>query len=154
MTGDARDGEGEAVREALAFLSDHPHVFLLTRRPDGMPTGYAMTAVVDGGSVYFSTYGASAKVANLLREGRALVLASEEDGGTAVVEVGGPVRLVERGLPPGRRTRPGAVPTTPPAGMGPVPAEIGERVRSRHESGKRVVVEVRVTHARRARSLP
>ena len=42
----------------------------------------------------------------------------------------------------------------PSPGMGPVPAEIGEKVRSRHESGKRVVVEVLVTHARRAWSLP
>ena len=154
MMGDVRDGEGEAVRDALAFLSGHPHVFLLTRRPDGMPTGYAMTAVVDDGCVHFSTYGASAKVANLLREGRARVLASEEDGGTTVVEVGGPVRLVEGSRPPGAPTGSGAAAVGPAAGMGPVPAEIGEKVRSRHESGKRVVVEVRVTHARRARSLP
>ncbi|HUZ09193.1 MAG TPA: pyridoxamine 5'-phosphate oxidase family protein [Acidimicrobiales bacterium] len=159
MMRDVRDaGDGEAVNEALAFLAGHPHVFLLTRRPDGLPTGYAMTARVDEWCVLFSTYGTSAKVVNLLREGMARVLVAEEDGGTTVVEVGGPVRLVEasRWLDADADADADAGPTVaqPSPGMGPVPAEIGEKVRSRHESGKRVVVEVLVTHARRAWSLP
>jgi hypothetical protein len=133
--------------DALAFLGAHPHVFLLTRRADGFPTAYAMTARVDGPSVLFSTYGASAKVANLLRGGTARVLAFDEDGGNAVIEVGGPGRLVEsaRWLAPiGAET-----PTT----VAPVPTEVVQLVRSRHESGKRVVVEVQVTHARRGSRL-
>jgi len=139
----------EDLPNALVFLATHPHVFLLTRRADGFPTAYAMTARVDGTSVLFSTYGASAKVTNLLREGSARVLAFDEDGGTSVFEVGGPVRLVEasRWLD----TTDAPVDRGTPVGMGPVPNEVVDQVRRRHESGKRVVVEVQLTHARRGR---
>jgi len=142
-------GDDATTREALVFLARYPHVFLLTRRADGFPTAYAMTARVIDGCVLFSTYGASAKVLHLLREGRARVLSSDDEAGGTVVEVGGPVRLVEAGrwLDPVSESTPGGT-----RGMGPVPAEIGEQVRRRHESGKRVVVELRVTYARLARS--
>jgi pyridoxamine 5'-phosphate oxidase-like protein len=137
--------------DALAFLGAHPHVFLLTRRADGFPTAYAMTARVDGSSVLFSTYGASAKVVNLLHGGTARVLAFDEDGGNAMIEVGGPVRLVEstRWLDPVQTP----ISAGTPAAVAPVPTEVVELVRSRHESGKRVVVEVQVTHARRGSRL-
>jgi len=149
---DPPDGPAtEELWEALAFLATHPHVFLLTRRADGFPTGYAMTARVDGTNVLFSTYGASAKVTNLLREGTARVLAFDEGGGSSVVEVGGPVRLVEasRWLD----TLGAPVDAGTPVGIGPVPNEVVDQVRRRHESGKRVVVEMQPTHARRGRRL-
>lgn len=136
---------------ALAYLATHPHVYLLTRTADGFPTGYAMTARVDGDCVLFSTYGASAKVVNLVREGVARVLAADEDGGHDVLEVTGPVRLVAA-------TRwldlddAADAPDGPRVGLPSVPAEIGEKVRTRHSTGKRVVVELRVQHARWATS--
>jgi len=132
------------IEEALAFVAAHPHVFLLTRRADGFPTAYAMTAIVEGRSVLFSTYGVSAKVRNLLREGVASVLASDEDGGTEVVEVTGPVRLAEpgRGMPHGAGT-----PARGP-GLASVPAEVVDAVRNRHDRGRRVVVELLAEQAR------
>jgi len=152
MTDMSERTDATAVANALAFLAGHPHVFLLTRRADGLPTAYAMTARVDGDSVLFSTYGASAKVANLLRTGTARVLAADEDGGTTVVEAGGPVRLVEasRWLDPDAAASGGGT----PGSTGAVPAEVVEKVRNRHESGKRVVVELRVTHVRSGQRLP
>jgi Pyridoxamine 5'-phosphate oxidase len=143
-------GEPDApLEEALAFIARHPHVFLMTRRADGLPTAYAMTARVDGGSVLFSTYGTSAKVANLLREGVARVLALEERGGDTVVEVGGPVRIAE----PARWF---AVPTgrvTVAPGTGDVPLAVVDQVRRAHETGKRLVLEVRVREVRRSKSI-
>src|SRR5262249_42244076 len=58
-----------SLDEALAFIAEHPHLYLLTRRADGYPTGYAMMSRVTRGTVSFSTYRASAKVQNLMREG-------------------------------------------------------------------------------------
>src|SRR5262245_66422002 len=69
------------VHEALAFVAEHPHLFLLTRRADGYPTGYAMMSRVSRGTVSFSTYRASARVTNLLGEGVGGILAMSKDAG-------------------------------------------------------------------------
>lgn len=137
------------VDEALAFVATHPHVFLLTRRADGLPTAYAMTARVDVRSILFTTYGASAKVTNLLREGVATVLASEEDGGTRVVEVTGPVAVAAAG----RWLAEAPSPRVPVTGMGTVPDEIAATVRERNASSKRIVLEVVAEAARETSAL-
>jgi hypothetical protein len=138
------------VDEALAFVATHPHVFLLTRRADGFPTAYAMSARVDRRSILFTTYRASAKVGHLLREGTATVVAADEDGGTRVVELSGPVRVAdsERWLAPPES------PAVPHRGMAGVPDDVAATVRDRHESGKRIVLEVVPESARASRALP
>lgn len=147
-TGD--DRRPEAVVDAVTFLQEHPHVYLLGRRPDGLPTGWAMTAQADRGHCDFSTYAASAKVRLLLREGVAQVLAFDEDAGGRgrVLVAGGPVRLLDgsarieapEGAEPAETERPS------------VPADVVAKVRDRHRSGKRVVLRVNLEHARFSRA--
>jgi hypothetical protein len=135
------------VSEALAFIAAHPHVFLLAIRPDGYPTGYAMTARVHSGFVDFSTYGASAKVKNLARDGVAGLLAVSDEHAldALVLHAAGPVTALD-----------GAkwidAPEAPPSDDAgqfppPVPARITEEVRQRHESGKRIVLRMSIETA-------
>src|SRR5215471_2354294 len=82
------------VDEALAFIAEHPHCYLLARRADGYPTGYAMMSRVTRGTVSFSTYRSSAKVTNLLREGVGGILAlSKEPGDDRVLVAQGRVSV-------------------------------------------------------------
>jgi hypothetical protein len=145
----------DEVADALAFIAEHPHVYLLSRRADGFPTGYAMTAQVQEGCVVFSTYAKSAKVINLRREPQARVLATDE-AGLATVEVGGPIREVDASRwldgPAGAAGADGG-PVTARSGMGSVPPEVQDHVRRAHQSDKRVVLELTVEHVRRGRSL-
>lgn len=139
-----------ALEEALQFVAAHPHVYLLGRRADGFPTGWAMTARVADRSVEFSTYRASAKVRNLTREGRAGILALDETGGSDLtLFLEGPVELAEEAAwatpRPDARWPAGRVP--------PVPAGITETVQRRHGDGKRVVLRVVVEQARFGRAL-
>jgi hypothetical protein len=60
-----------SVEDALAFIAAHPYLYLLIRRADGYPTGYAMMSRVTRGTVSFSAYRLRAKVKSLLR-GRAV----------------------------------------------------------------------------------
>jgi hypothetical protein len=133
-----------SVHEALAFIAHHPHVYLLTRRPDGFPTGYAMTSQVRDGCVEFSTYRASAKVRYIMRDGTASVLAAGEDGDPTVVIVHGSVTLHEDASwgdgQDGSAARRGSA--------APVPPAITQKVNDRHASGKRIVLRLRVEGAR------
>jgi hypothetical protein len=136
-----------AFEAELAFIRGQPHVFLLGRRADGLPTGYAMMCKVRGGAVEFSTYRSSAKVRNLLRDGVAGILAvSETPGDDRVVYAEGAVSVHDasewhdapgEGPSPARST-----------GRPPVPQEIVETVAARHESGKRCVLRVTIASAR------
>ena len=132
--------------DALAFIAEYPHVFLLAYRPDGFPTGYAMMAQVNDGAVEFSTYRASAKVRYLLEQGVAGILAvAETPGDPRVLYAEGRVALAEQNAAPRRQD------TTDPARSGgfrfPVPTEITEKVAARHESGKRCTLRVVVDTA-------
>jgi hypothetical protein len=133
------------IDEALTFIAQHPHVYLLARRRDGYPTGYAMTAKVHDGAVEFSTYRASAKVTNLLRDGVAGILAAAEAPGDArVVLVHGSVSVTAGswfGQP--EPARPG-----PDGPRWLVPNEITDAVAARHQSGKRCVLRVTIESAR------
>jgi hypothetical protein len=133
------------VSEALEFLRRHPHVFLLARRPDGFPTGYAMMARVHDGAVDFSTYRASAKVQNLLRDGVAgIVAAAEEPGDDRVLVAEGPVTLLD-----GSHWDTGSGPDDGrEVARALVPAEIAHKVQDRHDSGKRIVLRVTLESAR------
>lgn len=133
------------LAEALTFIAEHPHVYLLARRGDGYPTGYAMTAKVKEGAVEFSTYRSSAKVKNLVRDGVAGILAaSEAVGDDRVVLVHGPVSVVdENRLEQSEVARPG-----PDVTGRPVPREITDKVAARHQSGKRCVLRVTIATAR------
>ncbi len=132
----------DPIAEALRFVAAHPHVFLLARRRDGFPTGYAMMARVRNGCVEFSTYRASAKVRNVQRDGWASVLACTGGHEPLVLVASGPVEVLEDvgwGLDPvGEPSGPAAT----------VPREVTETVRARHSSGTRVVLRLRVEHAR------
>ena len=50
-------GNGASVEEAVAFIATYPHVYLLGRRADGYPTGFAMMSRAHDGVVEFSTTG-------------------------------------------------------------------------------------------------
>jgi hypothetical protein len=135
------------VDEALTFIAEHPHLYLLTRRADGYPTGYAMMSRVTRGTVSFSTYRSSAKVRNLLREGVGGILAVSKDlGDDRVLVAEGTVSVhdgsewfEDQALAP-RAARSDFQPS--------VPKEITETVSSRHESGKRCVLRLSLTSAR------
>jgi hypothetical protein len=136
------------VSEALAFIGAHPHVFLLARRSDGFPTGYAMMSRVRDGGVEFSTYRSSAKVRNLLREGVAGILAAAEaPGDDRVVFAEGAVSVLDGGVwgNGGGAAAAGASPAVPEA--------IVETVGARHASGKRCVLRVTIEAARFSRRL-
>jgi hypothetical protein len=132
------------VGDALAFIAENPHVYLLAHRPDGYPTGYAMMARVRDGFVEFSTYRASAKVGNLLRDGVAGVLALSEENDGLVLFAEGPVTVVEGSswADPIAGSGNGAGPQSPS-----VPIEVTEKVRERHGSGKRMVLRVALERA-------
>ena len=130
--------------EAIAFVAANPHVFLLARRSDGYPTGYAMMATARPADrvIEFSTYRASAKVKNLVREGAGSVLAvADGPDGRRMLLAEGTVSLAEGPRHLGD-PRAGAGAT------GEVPAEILSTVARSHESGKRVVLELHLTRAR------
>jgi len=144
-------GGGDAsVDEALAFIAAHPHVYLLGRRADGFPTGYAMMSKVRDGAVEFSTYRASAKVRNLLRDGHAGILAvSKVDD--AVLSATGPVTLADS-----RHwldADPSDGPTVTPDFRPSVPSDIGTKVAARHDDGRRCVLRVTIERAHYASKL-
>jgi Pyridoxamine 5'-phosphate oxidase len=138
---------GVPAEAALAFIVEHPHLYLLTRRADGYPTGYAMMSRVTQGTVSFSTYRSSVKVKNLLREGVGGILAvSKDQGDDRVLVAEGTVSVHD-----GSEWFDDQAPT--PLGLRSdfqpsVPREITEKVSSRHESGKRCVLRLTLTSAR------
>ena len=131
---------------ALEFVAAHPHVYLLGRRPDGWPTGWPMVAVIRDNTVEFSTYRASAKVRNLLRDGVAgLVAVDDSPGARTVLWAEGEVSLVEDGGGP----VPGRASAVVPA---EVPADVVALVGRRHREGKRVVLRMTVRGAHLGRA--
>jgi hypothetical protein len=130
----------ESLQDALSFVAGHPHVFLTATRADGYPTAYAMNAQVRDGAVQFSTYRASAKVRNIVRDGRAGLVVVDDETGTTL-SARGTAELVtgDEWLRDGG-TRGGRAPTAP--------AEIVDKVAERHRSGKRVVLKLTLTEAR------
>ena len=138
--------QSAVVADALAFLAEQGHVYLLGRRPDGYPTGYAMMGRVRDGGVEFSTYRASAKVRNLARDGVASILAvSEVAEDDRVLHAEGPVAVLDgtAWLDAARGEM--------SAGPGAVPSEITDTVAARHASGKRCVLRVTIEQARFSR---
>ena len=134
------------IPDALDFVAEHPHVYLLARRPDGYPTGYAMLARVRDGFVDFSTYRASAKVKNLLRDGVAGILAlSDGPDGQVELLAEGTVTMLEEGS--WTQTTGGLVGRSGQAGPN-VPPDVADKVRDRHETGKRIVLRVNLFRAR------
>jgi hypothetical protein len=106
-----------------------------------------MMSRVTRGTVSFSTYRSSAKVRNLLREGVGGILAVAKDpGDDRVLGAEGTVSVhdgsewfEDQDLGP----------PVPPADFRPsVPAEIVQKVSSRHQSGKRCVLRLTLTGAR------
>ncbi len=146
MNGDERP----STDQALAFIAANPHSFLLAQRGDGYPTAWAMMARVEGGAVEFSTYRASAKVRILLDAGVAgIVAAAEDPADPRVLVAGGPVELVEARQWVGEAS--GATsgnPTGSGAMSRQVPSSVSDKVRSRHDSGKRIVLRVALDQAR------
>jgi len=138
--------------EALGFIGRHPHVYLLARRADGYPTGYAMMAKVCDAGVDFSTYRASVKVKNLLRDGVAAILAVSDDADDdRVLYAEGQVSLLQDAtfveetsqLDEETSRRQPCSSSRKPA----VPAEITEKVSARHEAGKRCVLRMTIERA-------
>ena len=139
--------EPVSLEDALAFIAAHPHLYLLTRRGDGYPTGYAMMSRVTRGTVSFSTYRSSAKVRNLWREGVGGILAVAKDPSDDRVLAAEGTVSVHDGSEWFEDQDPGS--PVPPADFEPsVPAEIVQKVSSRHESGKRCVLRLTLTAAR------
>jgi hypothetical protein len=121
------------------FLRAYSRTFLLATRADGSPTGWPMVGLYPGGTLEFSTYGTSRKVADLRRspESSCVVAPVESDralvlrGTTVVVEgqhepsTGGDDVRSDIKVAPG----------------------IGEGARERMKSGKRVVLRFTPTSA-------
>jgi hypothetical protein len=134
-----------SVADALEFIGAHSHVYLLGRRPDGYPTGWAMTARARGDAVDFSTYRASAKVRYLAATGVASVLSmSEDDADRRILLAEGPLSVLDAAVwfdgqadPPASRSD----------ASRSVPSEVVDTVASRHESGKRCVLRVSIERA-------
>jgi hypothetical protein len=135
-----------SVADALEFIGEHAHVYLLGRRPDGYPTGWAMMARVRGDAVDFSTYRSSAKVRYLAEAGVASVLAaSEQEADHRVLLAEGTVSVLDAAVWFDEDTVP---PAPRPGASRSVPTEITDKVASRHESGKRCVLRVTIEQAR------
>ena len=133
-----------SVDDALEFIGAHSHVYLLGRRPDGYPTGWAMTARARDDAVDFSTYRASAKVRYLAATGVASVLAmSEGDADRRVLLAEGPVSVLDAAV----WFDDGAAPESRSDASRTVPSEVVDKVASRHESGKRCVLRVSIEQA-------
>lgn len=133
---------GPPIEDALRFLAAHPHVYLLSRRPDGYPTGYPMMCMVAPGGVEFSTYRSSAKVANLLREGVGTVLAVSNEPENLVLVARGTVSVHD-----GKQRLPTATTHHDETEQQHVPIEVIERVRRRHDCGKRCLLRLTLTDA-------
>jgi hypothetical protein len=130
------------IAEALRFIAENRHVYLLSRRADGFPTGYPMTAFADpdAGFVDFSTYRASAKVVNLLREGAGAVLSRTFPPA--------PLRwAVVRGAFSIRENADFLADIRNPADARLLPDGYRDAARRAHESGKRCVVRIAVEDA-------
>jgi hypothetical protein len=132
------------VDEILEFVRANPRAFLLGRRSDGYPTAWAMTAGAGDGVIEFTTYRKSAKVKHLLREGVAGVVVQADDGRMLIT--GGPIEAVDGhhwlDEASGGDTR------RPPEAHREVPPSVTEKVRSRHQDGKRIVLRVRIEGGR------
>jgi len=130
------------------FLAAHTRAFLLTRRRDGAPTIHPMTAFSANGRVVFNTYRKSAKTRNVERDPRAAVVVvdgyhAKGDPVEAVTLRGS--AIVRAGVPP--------VPTGGAAEEAPrVSGSVAGRVAERMASGKRILIEIALTSARRLRS--
>ena len=136
--------------EALDFLAAHSQVYLLARLADGRPTGYPMVGRLAGGGIEFSTYRKSAKVAKVLRRERASCLVVPRDGSSErrTLWVCGPVSLRdEQGANVSVAQGAAVTGTSTPPGIA-VPAAIRDKVRARHDSGKRCVLRIEVEQAR------
>jgi hypothetical protein len=127
--------------DVIEFLSQHDQVFLLTRRGDGWPTGYPMVGNYRDDGIEFSTYRASAKVARVMRDGRAscLVVPRDQAEDARSLWVRGAATIRE-GVPPARSPARGS-------DLG-VPDDVAAKVTRRLEEGKRCVLRVEVSEAR------
>ncbi len=67
-----------------AFLATHKRSFVMNFRKDGSPTGHPLTAQVINGVLYYNTYRQSAKMRNILRDGRVACLITTDDGEESV----------------------------------------------------------------------
>jgi hypothetical protein len=145
-------GGDPTTEEVLEFVAANTHVYLLGRRSDGYPTVWAMTARAVDGGVEFSTYRASAKVRHLLREATATVLvpAGDPDDHRVLITSGrvalGDARAWGSSGPAGTGS--------PPSVVRLVPEGVAEKVQSRHDSGKRVVLRLSIDEARFSAKVP
>jgi hypothetical protein len=136
--------------DVVEFLGRHNQVFLLTRRADGWPTGYPMVGNYHDNGIEFSTYRASAKVARVMRDGRAscLVVPRDQAEDARSLWIRGAARILANATalaPPA---------PTPSSGLGTrtsdlrVPEQVAAKVALRHEEGKRCVLRVEVGETR------
>ena len=131
-----------SISEAVAFVAANRHSYLLSRRADGLPTGYPMTAFADPeeGAIRFSTYRASAKVTNVEREGMATVLArSYTPGDTRYVVLRGKLEITSdvSFLDKPRNAEDSAL----------LPGNYKDVAREAHASGKRCILLLTVEDA-------
>jgi len=128
------------------FLAAHTRAFLLTRRRDGAPTIHPMTGFFADGRVVFNTYRKSAKTRNVERDAHAAVVVVNGYGAAGdrveAVALRGSA-AVRSGVP---AVAPGA-----PAEAPRVSGSVAGRVAERMASGKRILIEITPTAARRLR---
>jgi len=134
------------IAQAVDYLAQHTQVYLLARTADGSPTGYPMVGRLNDGGVEFSTYRKSAKVTNVLRNQRASCLVVPRDGSPErrTLWLCGRVSVREDEAAAAAVGRePGAAEPSIA-----VPSEIKQKVKARHDSGKRCVLRIEIEQFR------
>ncbi len=165
--GRGRDGQPPGAGltdEQRRFLAAHTRGFLIVTGADGGPIGYPMTVRWCEGMLEFNTYGRSAKVTHLRRDGRVCVVVVPRDRAVdrRVLSVWGRVQPGEGSIEhwmhdgeepaPGPSTSPQIAPphVTPPHIAPPhiatphvvTPPHVVSRVRERLLDGRRIIIRV------------
>jgi CTP:molybdopterin cytidylyltransferase MocA len=125
--------------EVLEHLERSTRSFLFSLRKDGTPTAHAMSALVNGGALVFTTYRKSAKARNLERDPRLCALLLDgypPDAGAwpRGFELRGRAEIRRTGGLPAGIARSGVSGFTSQA--------VSERVEARMKEGRRVEIEV------------
>jgi nitroimidazol reductase NimA-like FMN-containing flavoprotein (pyridoxamine 5'-phosphate oxidase superfamily) len=128
------------------FLSDNTRVYLIVGEADDRPMGYPMTGRWESDALEFSTYRKSAKVRHIERDPRVCCLVTSRDRTVdgRVLVVWGWARVGAAGQERWRAAL--QAPDGGPRSID-VPETVRQKVASRLETSKRVIVRVEVETA-------
>lgn len=130
------------------FLAAHKRAYLFVRTPDGAARGWPLTAFYNDGVLWFTTYGKSAKMPHVHAASRGSVAVLTDEGVTPVsyVVAEGPLSVRRADAATIQRAL-----DSRPEELRLDPAH-EQRYRGALESGKRVIIEVKVERAEHHRA--